>query len=190
MKVLAFFGSPRLNGNSGSLLKEALKPIEEAGHEIISFRLNLMNLKPCQNCGGCEKTGECVIKDDMTDIYKGIREADRIILASPIFFFALSAQTKTMIDRCQAFWSEKYLLKKTIPEGQYGRKGLLLLVGGMKRDIGIKCSESIAKAFFRTISVSAHETLGYLSIDAKGDIFEHPTALQDAYNAGKKLIQT
>ncbi len=190
MKVLAFFGSPRLHGNSESLLNEALKPIEDAGHEIISFKLNFMNIKPCQNCGGCDKKGECVIKDDMTDIYKAIREADRIILASPIFFFALSAQSKTMIDRCQAFWSEKYLLKKTIPEGQYGRKGLLLLVGGMKRDIGIKCSENTAKAFFRTISVPAHETLGYLGVDAKGDILEHPTALKDAFDAGKKLIQT
>jgi len=189
MKVLAFFGSPRLNGNSDSLLKEALKPIEEAGHEIASFRLNTMNIKPCQNCGGCDKTGECIIKDDMSEIYKAIREADRVILASPVFFFALSAQSKIMIDRCQAFWSEKYLLNKVIPEGTYGRKGLLLLVGGMKKDIGIKCSESTAKAFFRTISVPAHETLGYLGIDAKGDILEHPTALKDAYNAGKRLIE-
>lgn len=189
MKVVAFFGSPRIHGNSESLLNEALKPIKAAGHEIISFNLNLMNIKPCQNCGGCDKTGKCVINDDMSEIYKAIREGERFILASPIFFFALSAQTKIMLDRCQAFWSEKYLLKKVIPEGQYGRKGLLLLVGGMKRDIGIKCSETSAKAFFRTISVPTHETLGYLGIDAKGDILEHPAALKDAYNAGKKLIE-
>ncbi len=189
MKVLAFYGSPRLHGNSDTLLDESLKPIKDAGHEIISFRLNTMNIKPCQNCGGCEKTGMCVINDDMSDIYKAIREADRIIIASPIFFFALSAQTKIMIDRCQAIWCEKYLLKKTISEGRYGRKGLLLLVGGMKRDIGIKCSENTAKAFFRTISIPTHETLGYLEIDAKGDIFQHPTALKDAYDAGKKLLE-
>lgn len=189
MKVLAFYGSPRLHGNSDTLLEEALKPIKEAGHEVLSFRLNKMNIKPCQNCGGCEKTGECVIKDDMTDIYKAIREADRIIIASPIFFFALSAQTKIMIDRCQAIWSEKYLLNKSIPSGPYGRKGLLLLAGGMKRDIGIKCSDTTAKAFFRTVSVPSHETLGYLEIDAKGDILKHPTALKDAYEAGKRLIE-
>lgn len=189
MKVLAFYGSPRLHGNSDLLLEEALKPAKESGHEIISFRLNTMNIKPCQNCGGCDKTGKCVINDDMTYVYSAIREADRIIVSSPIFFFALSAQTKIMIDRCQAFWSEKYLLNKTIPEKTHGRRGLLLLVGGMKRDIGIKCSESTAKAFFRTISVPSHETLGYLEIDAKGDILKHPTALKDAYGAGKRLIE-
>lgn len=189
MKVIAFYGSPRIHGNSDTLLNEALKPIEAQGHEIIPFRLNIMNIKPCQNCGGCEKKGKCIINDDMTEIYKAIREGDRFILASPIFFFALSAQCKIMLDRCQAFWSEKYLLKKEIPAGKYGRKGLLLLVGGMKRDVGIKCSESSAKAFFRTISVPTHETLGYLGIDAKGDIMEHPSALKDAYDAGKRLIE-
>ena len=65
-----------------------------------------------------------------SQIYNAIKTADRIILASPIFFFGLNAQAKIMIDRCQAFWCEKYLLKKPIPEGKFGRKGLLLLVGG------------------------------------------------------------
>lgn len=190
MKVVAFYGSPRVGGNSQILLDEALKPIGEAGYEIISFKLNFMNIKPCQNCGGCDKTGKCIIvNDDMKEIYEAIRGGDRFIVSSPIFFFALSAQTKIMIDRCQAFWSEKYLLKKGIPEGQYGRKGLLLLVGGMKKEIGIKCAENTAKAFFRTISVPSHETLAYLEVDAKGDILKHPTALREAYDAGKRLIQ-
>ena len=79
-------------------------------------------------------------------------------------------------------------MKKPIPEGIYGRKGLLLLVGGQKREIGIQCAEATAKAFFRTVSVPEHETLGYLSVDAQGAIVNHPTALGDAYRAGKKLV--
>jgi hypothetical protein len=93
-----------------------------------------------------------------------------------------------MIDRCQAFWCEKYLLKKTIPEGPNGRKGLLLVVGGMKKEIGIQCSETTAKAFFRTISVPEHETLSFLGVDAKGAIHEHPTALKEATEAGRRLV--
>lgn len=188
MKVAAFQGSPRIEGNTDLLLREAVRAIDEAGHEIQLFKLNYMNIKPCQNCGGCGKTGQCIVKDDMEEIYQAIREADRIILASPIFFFGVSAQAKMMIDRCQAFWCDKYLLKREIPAGPAGRKGLLLLVGGMKKEIGIQCSEATAKAFFRTISVPGHETLGYLEVDAKGDILKHPTALRDAYEAGKRLI--
>lgn len=190
MKVIAFLGSPRKDGNTELLLKEAIKGINDSGYEVRLFNLNIMSVRPCQDCGGCNETGVCIIDDDMSEIYSAIRQADRIILASPIFFFGLSAQTKIMIDRCQSFWCEKYLLKKPIPEGSYERKGLLLLVGGMKLDVGIQCSEATAKAFFRTVSVRQHETLSFLSIDDKGAISGHPTALRDAYAAGNKLVST
>jgi multimeric flavodoxin WrbA len=188
MKIVAFHGSPRKEGNTDSLLQAVLQVVSGPEHEVRLFRLNDLNIRPCQNCGGCEAGGSCVVKDDMEKIYEAIREADRIIVGSPIFFFGLSAQTKGMIDRCQAFWCEKYLLKKTIPEGPFGRKGLLLLVGGMKKEIGMQCGEATAKAFFRTISVAEHETLSFLGVDQKGAILEHPTALNDACEAGKRLV--
>jgi len=188
MKVAAFNGSPRKGGNTESLLWEALRPIEYAGHDVAKFNLNDLSIKPCQDCGGCQKSGVCVWKDDMTLVASAIREADRVILASPIFFFAVSAQSKAMIDRCQAFWCEKYLLKRPIPEGPHGRSGLLLLVGGMKKEIGIECANATATAFFRTISVPKHETLSFLGIDEKGAICSHKTAFSDAYLAGRRLI--
>jgi multimeric flavodoxin WrbA len=188
MKVVAFNGSPRVDGNTDILLGEALGAIQQSGNMILSFRLNNMNIKPCQNCGACEETGVCVIEDDMKDIYAAIREGERIIIASPIFFFGLSAQTKIMIDRCQTLWCEKYLLKKAIPEGVNGRKGLLILVGGMKKDIGIHCGDATAKAFFRSVSIPAHETISFLGVDKKGAVLDHPTALLDAYRAGQRLV--
>jgi multimeric flavodoxin WrbA len=197
VNVCAFNGSPRKGGNTELLLAEAEKAVKAAGqaahgvhgvHECTRFDLNAMNIRPCQDCGGCEKTGVCVIKDDMTQIYEAIRRADRIILASPVFFFGVSAQVKSMIDRCQAFWCDKYLLKKPLPDGPFGRQGLLLLVGGMKKDIGIQCSEATSRAFFRTVSVPRHETLGFLEVDEKGAILKHGTALADAYRAAERLL--
>jgi multimeric flavodoxin WrbA len=187
VKIIAFNGSPRIHGNTEVLLLEALKPLREAEHDVRIFPLNTMNFKPCQDCGGCFATGLCVHPDDMSRIYDAIREAERIILASPIFFYSLSAQTKTMIDRCQSFWCEKYRLKKGILAGSVGRKGLLLLVGGMKKDDGRQCAEEVAKVFFRTVSVPSHETLFFGGVDAKGDINKHLTALKEAYEAGKRL---
>lgn len=188
MKITAFLGSPRRDGNSETLLKEAIKGVKDEGLDVETFILNEMNIMPCQNCGGCDETGICVYEDDMTQIYEAIRKSDRIILASPIFFFSVSAQAKLMIDRCQSIWVEKYILKKPIDPGTYGRKGLLLLVAGMKKDIGIRCAETTAKAFFRTINVQEHKTLGYTGVDAKGDIFKHPLALKEAYLAGRELV--
>ncbi len=196
MKVFAFNGSPRKGGNIDLLLAEAERAVNAAGqaggeghgHEWTRFDLNTINIRACQDCGGCEKTGACVINDDMVQIRQAIRDADRIILASPVFFFGLSAQTKAMIDRCQAFWCEKYLLKRPLPEGLFGRKGLLLLVGGMKKEVGIQCSETTARAFFRTVSIPEHETQGFLDVDEKGAIAKHATAMADVYHAAERLV--
>ena len=65
MKVAVFNGSPRIGGNTDLLLCEAEKPIEYAGYDIVRFNLNLLNIRPCQDCGGCQDTGICVINDDM-----------------------------------------------------------------------------------------------------------------------------
>ncbi|MEF9475668.1 MAG: flavodoxin family protein [Candidatus Mariimomonas ferrooxydans] len=187
MKIIAFLGSPRREGNTELLLREVIRGVEDCGSDVKVFDLNSMNIQTCQDCGGCDETGECIIHDDMDKVYEAIRTADRIILTSPIFFFALSAQTKAMIDRCQSFWCEKYVLKKPVPEGEFGRKGLLLLVGGMKKEIGVQCSESCSKAFFMTVNVPEHRTLCFLGINKKGEILQHPTALKEAYEEGKKL---
>ncbi|GBD97992.1 MAG TPA: flavodoxin family protein [Nitrospirae bacterium] len=189
MKTIAFCGSPRKNGNTELLLKETVRGVEDAGPGVRIFNLNEMNIRPCQDCGGCNETGECIFRDDMDRVYDAVRTADRIILASPIFFFAVSAQAKIMIDRCQSLWCEKYLLKRPVQGGGFGRKGLLLFVGGMEKEIGIQCAEACAKAFFRTISVPEHKMLYYLGIDKKGDILRHPAALKEAYKAGKMLVE-
>lgn len=186
MRIVVFNGSPRAGGNTDLLVQSALKGIDRHSHRVDLFNLNDMNIKPCQNCGGCTDTGVCVVDDRMQQIYPALRGADRIILASPIYFFGLSAQTKIMIDRCQPLWCEKYIHNMPL-EGSTHRKGLLVLVGGMKRQVGVDCSSATATAFFRSVSVEEHKTLAYLGIDVKGAITSHPTALQDVYEAARSL---
>ncbi|MDA8422084.1 MAG: flavodoxin family protein [Nitrospiraceae bacterium] len=191
MKVIAFNGSPRRGGNTEILLTEAIRGVKDQGSEVTTYNLDTLALRPCLNCGKCDEAAQCVVQDDMQTILREIRSADRIIVASPIFFFSVSAQTKIMIDRCQSFWAEKYVHKKPVQPGPFGRKGLLLLVGGMKqneKNVGFQCSEATTRAFFRTVNVQEHATLEFDAVDKKGAIKEHPTALQDAYEAGKKLV--
>ncbi len=190
MQVIAFLGSPRKNGNSSILLQEAVRGALEGGHAVRTFNLPRLNIRPCLNCGGCDDSGACVIEDDeMGAIYTAIREASRIILASPIFFSGVTAQAKAMIDRCQALWCEKYLLKRPIPAGPEGRKGLFLTVGGMKTQKHAECANSTVTAFFRTVSVPEHVFLAWRGVDAKGAIRQHPTALEEAYAAGRALVR-
>ena len=188
MKILAIHGSPRREGNSHILVKEAIRAVKEEGHEVNFFRPSEMNFSPCISCGGCNGTGICSVNDDMKEIYRSIRKSDRFIVASPVYFFNLPAQLKAVIDRCQSIWNEKFILKKTIPAGPRGRKGLFILVSALKKNNPIKCSKSVMTAFFNTINVPKYDTLVYTGVDGKGEIKNYPKALEEVYRAGKKLI--
>ena len=133
MKVLGLFGSPRRGGNTEILLEEALKGAEKEGAEIQRLYLRDLDITPCTECHGCDETGSCVILDDMQNIYPKLLEADLIILASPIFFYGVTAWAKNSIDPSQALWAKKYLVKDP-SMGKRGkrRKGFFISVGATK----------------------------------------------------------
>ena len=126
INVIGFLGSPHRAGNTETLLDETLRGAKEKGAEVEKIILNELNIRPCQNCGGCDKTGRCVVEDDMQPIYPKLRKANGVIVASPVFFSSVSAQTKAMIDRNQCVWVEKYRLKKPVAEITTPRRGALL----------------------------------------------------------------
>ncbi len=191
MKIIAFNGSPRKDGNTEELLRAAIKGTasDSDEHDVRVFRLQSMKISPCLNCGECNETGICIVEDDFKFVAEAIRAADRIIFASPVFFMGISAQAKALVDRCQSFWCEKFLLERELTAGKHGHKGLLLLVGGMNKEKGINCAASQGVAFLRTVSVPENETLKYMGVDAKGDILKHPTAIKEAEEAGKNLVK-
>ncbi|MEW6427913.1 MAG: flavodoxin family protein [Thermodesulfobacteriota bacterium] len=110
MKGLAILGSPRKGGNSEILLDAFLAGAREEGGEAEIVRVNDLLFRPCQNCGGCARTGQCVLRDDLTPVYERIENAAWLAVCSPIYFYGVSAQTKMFIDRMQAYWSRKHLL--------------------------------------------------------------------------------
>ncbi len=190
MKVLGIAGSPRRSGNTELLLDRALEGARSTGAEVEKIVLNLMKIRGCQHCDGCLKTGMCVIKDDMQKIYPKLKEADHLILASPVFFMGLTSQAKAMIDRCQCLWVAKYILK--LPEAtskERKRKGLFISVGGMNRPNLFTGNIATVKAIFATLNVAYREELLFPGIDEKGEILNHPPALQQAYEAGRRLVE-
>lgn len=102
MKALAICGSPRENGNTERLLRRALQPLESAGHSTRLLRLAGKDIKPCDGCGACGKTkdGTCVITgDDFTGCFQAMREADILIVGSPVYFGSATPQLMTLLDR-------------------------------------------------------------------------------------------
>lgn len=105
-KVLILSGSPRKNGNSDILCDEFMKGAVSAGNTVEKIRVAEKNISYCRACYACGKNGVCVIKDDMTDILQKMIDADVIVLASPVYFYSIDAQLKTVIDRTVARWLE------------------------------------------------------------------------------------
>nr|WP_240193630.1 flavodoxin family protein [Desulfobulbus alkaliphilus] len=109
---MIFNGSPRKGGNTELLLTSVAAGIEQSGFRAEYIRLADLAIHPCIGCGHCEREGHCIFADDMTALYAAIEAAHRIVLASPIYFYGVTAQTKIFIDRCQVLWSRKYLLSE------------------------------------------------------------------------------
>ena len=105
-KVLILSGSPRKGGNSDHLCDQFLKGALEAGHEAEKIFVSEKNIGYCRACYACRNTHKCFQKDDMEEILTKIVEADVLVLASPVYFYSIDAQIKTMIDRTLARWTE------------------------------------------------------------------------------------
>jgi multimeric flavodoxin WrbA len=189
MKVLGIFGSPRGGGNTEILLEEVLKGAEKEGAKVERLHLIDYTITPCKECHGCDNTGNCVVLDDMQKIYPKLLEADAVILASPIFFYGVTAWAKALIDRSQALWSRKYLLKDP-SLGREGRKrkGFFISVGATKGQRVFEGAILTAKYFFDVLNAEYVGELVFRGVEAKGDILKHPEALKQAFEAGRKLV--
>ena len=189
-RVLGIAGSPRRRGNSEMLLDRVFEGIASAAPDaaVQKIVLNELQFRPCQNCGFCNRTGYCRFakSDDMNQIYEALDASDRFVIASPIYFANVSAQLKAMIDRCQAIWARKYLLKRK--HANPDRKALFLCCGGFKHNRFFRCARQVVAAWSVVMDIHLSADLFYPSIDARGDIAKHPTALDDAFAAGKQLI--
>ncbi len=184
--------SPRRHGNTETLLDSAVQGAEASGLRVVRADIGRMQFNPCLACDGCFQAGECVQKDEMQSIYPHLTAAAGIILAAPIFSMHINAQAKAMIDRCQRFWSTKYVLKRDVvaPELRPRRRGLFLSVCGRDDPRIFDCTVPTLSYFFHILEVPVWERLTYHNVDARGAIAEHATALADAEAAGTRMANS
>jgi NAD(P)H-dependent FMN reductase len=188
LKVLGIAGSPRRDGNTDRLLQQVMAGASSQGAETKTIILTELDISPCRHCNGCIKTGKCVINDDMQWIHAALRKTDRLVLASPIFFMGVTAQTKAMIDRCQALWVIKYVLKipvATDPDKK--RMGIFVSVGGTKLKNLFEPAKATVKSWFTTLDIGYGGELVFSGIDEITAIDLHPTAFEDAFSIGQRL---
>ena len=113
MKILVITGSPRKNGNSNFLADNFIKGAQEKGHKIVRFDSAFKKVHPCIACNKCGMNGDCVFNDDFNFIRDNIVDADMVLFATPMYYFGISAQIKTVIDRFYAINGKIHVPKKT-----------------------------------------------------------------------------
>lgn len=190
MKVLGVSGSPLKGGNTEILLDYVLDGARAAGAATEKIRLNDLSFKPCQDCGGCSQTGVCIVGDDMQTLYRAIESSDGIIVASPIFFGSLSAQTKAMVDRFHSAWVAKNMLGKE-PMKKMRRNGAFLCTAGEDKEKYFADARTIVKMLFNTLNIEYYGELfagGYNFKKETGK--EERSFLENAFELGESLARS
>ena len=184
-KILLVMGSPRKEGNSATLARQLAAGAEATGAEVESFYLHGMNIQPCTACGECRKeTGrDCVIDDDMQTLYPKLRRADAVVIASPIYWFTVSAQTKLFMDRWYALGSS---------EEEYAalagkRIGIILTYGDL--DPFVSGAVNALRTFQDAFDYVGAKIVGmiYGSASEAGEIQTNRDLMDKAYELGKQL---
>jgi len=189
MMVLGLQGSPRKKGNSDFLLSLFMDQARLMGAQTIVIETDKKHIVPCKEYTTCEKKGFCPIKDDMKyEIYGLLREADLVVTASPVFFFNVTAQLKSLIDRCQTLWARKYKLGLTDP-GRKMRKGFLLAVGASRGKNLFDGIHLTMRYFFDAVGAEYAGSLTYREIEKPGDMEKHPGVRQDIKEAVETLLK-
>jgi len=107
MKVLGFNGSPRKNANTQAVVEAILQAAAQKGAKTRLINLNEINIKGCQGCDACKKKiGACVQKDDLSPLLQEMKDADAIVLGTPVYWYHVTAQFKMLVDRLYCFYGE------------------------------------------------------------------------------------
>jgi multimeric flavodoxin WrbA len=181
--ILILKGSPRKNGNSSTLAERAADGARQAGAEVECFDLHKLDIRTCDACDICQgvSEGDCAIQDDMQLLYPKLRQAQAILIASPVYWFTFSAQTKLCIDRWYAL------------EGPQGSElankkfGLILSYGDS--DPYTSGAINAIRTFQDLLRYIHADQVGivYGSASKIGDVQKQPDLMEQAFKLGQKL---
>lgn len=186
MKVLGILGSPRVGGNSDLLLDQALKGAKDRGAKAEKIILSRKKILGCLDCGGCNKSGVCVIRDDMIEIHQKILKADAIVHSVPLYFWAMTSQMKAYLDRWCAFFDGDWRMHPAYVQKMKGKRIGLITVCG---DPEVHTADPIVHSFKQTSKFSGLKLFPVVQVSAfkKGEVAQNQKAMKEAYRLGQKI---
>ena len=178
-KVLVITTSLRYRSNSDILAEKVIEGAKEAGHDVELVSLKGKTINFCKGCLACQKTQKCVIKDDAVEIAEKVKEAETLVFVSPIYYYEMSGQLKTLLDRLNPLYSSDYKFRN------------VYMLTTAAEDEDFVCEKAVSglngwvdcfeKAEFK-------ESLFCGGINDMGEAGSKQQELQEAYDFGKALV--
>jgi len=194
LKILGIVGSKRKNGNTAALVKKTMTPFEESElFETEIIYIGDLNIEGCRGCEGCAVTNRCVIKDDMQEVYKKLRQADSIIAGSPTYFYNMTSEMKKFIDRCYCFCSfDKSDRSVWISEFEQGPQKYAGIIAVSEQnnieDMGF--TPEAMRLSFQSLGYRIISNQKALHAFKAGEILSFEDTMELANNNGEKLLKT
>lgn len=176
-RVLIISSSPRKGGNSETLAAYFARGAQEAGHQVETVYLREKQIAFCRGCFGCLKLGHCVINDDAVDIVARMHDADVLVFATPVYYYCVSGQLKTILDRANPLYDSDYAFTKAYLLATAAEDAAETFEGTEKAAQGwVDC--------FPRCTLDGTVFAG--GVNEVGDITGHP-ALEQAYQMGREV---
>jgi multimeric flavodoxin WrbA len=188
-KIIGILGSPLLEGNTATLLKQALEGAAAAGSDVERINVTLLNISPCMEIFYCVENETCRIQDDMIAVYQKFRDLDGLIIASPVMTMGIPGKLKSFMDRFQVFYMAKYVRNMSLvpEEKRNSRRCLFISISGMSNPAVFEGAKMTVKAFCKIIDCTYSDELLVPDMDTIHDIRTRPEILQEAYEKGYAL---
>jgi len=189
MKIVAVLGSPRSNGNSASITARFLETARNHGADIHSFTLNELAYRGCQACMACKKTSEtCVLKDDLSEVLEAVREADVIVLASPVYYGDVTGQLKLFIDRTYGFLKPDFHTNPQRSRLAPGKIAVLVQTQGLADDSVFADVFPRYKTMMAFIGIEEAHLLRACGLAKRGDVRNRPDVLEQAEELATRIV--
>lgn len=181
-KIVIVSGSPRNGSNSELIADKIAEGAKENGFEIVKYKINSMNARPCQACMGCKKDGVCVIKDDVKTMLEDIKAADGVILSTPDYFGQYTAQFRIAQDRMYSFIDPQFK-----PFIEAGKKVAIVITCGGGYDGAVKIADELEGCMANFFKFEPIGKIVSSGLFAPGEAAEKKDIMDQAFEIGKKF---
>ena len=189
MKIVCLLGSPRVNGNSAAIAKAFCNATEKYGAEVNTFVLNDLEYRGCQGCMACKtKLDRCVLEDGLTEVLDAVRDTDVLVLASPVYFWDISGQLKTFIDRTFSYLVPDFITNPVKSRLAPGKKLVFILAQNNPDRSSFSNIFPKFDYFFKAYGFVESHLIRAFGVGEPGEVETHGDVMMLAEETAKKIF--